>query len=395
MTTAPGRTARPGAAAGPGPTARPRHLQVYRDLRTAHLERALSLPPADLLYLRTRYDFDPTLAARVPHARVGLAGAVAHVLRHGYASVEVNEPAALESARLAGLVVVAVRLRDALTGRRTAVVTYAIGNVDPRTVPAPHGWWPRLGRRLDLALARWAWRRCDRVVLGTDAAGELYPAAFGPPGRRAHTRTVLALPSPCTCPGGRAKAERSLLFVGDLSPRKGFDHVLAAWPVVRERHDDARLVVVGRGELTGRAAALAAADDRVTFLPDPARDVVHRELDRACVLVLPSQRHGAWREQVGLPVVEGLAHGCTVVTTDETGLAAWLSAHGHRVVPAARTASDLPGALVGALAVPLRPGVVLGALPAHDARLAAGRWLRDGGTPGGAGEPPRRRVQPG
>ena len=84
-----------------------------------------------------------------------------------------------------------------------------------------------------------------------------------------------------------------------------------------------------------------------------------------------------WREQVGLPLVEALSYGCTVVTTNETGLAGWLADHGHQVVPGAAATAELAAAVVRALRAPLTVGAVLASLPAEDGRLAADRWLFD------------------
>ena len=70
--------------------------------------------------------------------------------------------------------------------------------------------------------------------------------------------------------------------------------------------------------------------------------------------MLPSQPTSAWREQVGLPIVEGLSYGCTIVTTTETGLAGWLSEHRHRVLPADANEAQLAAAIIDALRRPVR-----------------------------------------
>jgi len=179
----------------------------------------------------------------------------------------------------------------------------------------------------------------------------------------------------CGCLIDGTKVPGRLLFLGDLSQRKGFDSVLAAWTKVRNRAPDAVLTVVGRGALLDEARAAARADDRIRVIADPPRDVVHAELRRASVLVLPSRRQGAWREQVGLPIVEGLAHGCTVVTTDETGIADWLLRNGHGVIPAGSVGELLAPVVAEAVHRPLEPGAVRASLPQQDSRLEADAWL--------------------
>jgi glycosyltransferase involved in cell wall biosynthesis len=112
-----------------------------------------------------------------------------------------------------------------------------------------------------------------------------------------------------------------VLFLGTPGERKGFSVLTAAW----ERSDAAargwRLVVADPTGGDGRS------------LPDgvgvttPTRAEVHELLRRSAVVAMPSVRRRGWREQIGLPLVEGLAHGCRVVTTTETGLADDLRDH--------------------------------------------------------------------
>jgi glycosyltransferase involved in cell wall biosynthesis len=356
--------------------ARTRDARVYKTLRTAHLERALELAPADILYQENRYDFDEDLAEQVRPEQVGDLRCAWLVARRGYEVVEINEPAAIDCVRRSAAVLGALLLSDLVRRRRTRVVTYAIGNLDPHALPKPPTWWPRLGRYLDLILARWVWRRVDRVVFGTETARQLYGTAFGIAERRGlRWTTIEALPAVCECLIDCTKTPGRLLFLGDLSPRKGFDSVLAAWAKVRARVPDAVLTVVGRGALLDEARAAARTDDRVRVIADPPRDVVHAELRRASVVLLPSRRQGTWREQVGLPIVEGLAHGCTVVTTDETGIADWLRRNGHGVIPAGSVGELLARIVAEAVNRPLDPRAVRASLPRQDSRLEADAWL--------------------
>jgi len=165
-----------------------------------------------------------------------------------------------------------------------------------------------------------------------------------------------------------------VVFLGAFSTRKGFPLVVEAWPRVLARVPDAELVVVGKGDLEPEARTLGALPS-VRVVEDPPRTQIHAELRSAAVLTLPSQRRGRWREQVGLPVVEGLAHGCSIVTTDETGLASWLVEHRHRALPSPTSVDALADALVAALEEQRRPADVRADLPAVDGRLAADAWM--------------------
>ena len=111
---------------------------------------------------------------------------------------------------------------------------------------------------------------------------------------------------------------------------------------------------------------------------DPPRSEIHRHLRSASVLALPSRPTASWREQIGLPIVEGLAHGCNIVTTSETGLAGWLTEHGHNVVAPGAGVSALADSVLHALHKQGDGGTAVGVvadLPAVDGRLAADAWM--------------------
>jgi glycosyltransferase involved in cell wall biosynthesis len=350
--------------------------RLYHTVRTAHLERALELAPAPILYGTRRYDFDPALADRVGAVQAGMFEAARLLGRSGVRVLEVNEPASVNSARRTAVSLAWLELRRVVLGRpRPVVVTYAIGNTDPFELPPGTSPRRRLVRRVDRLLAQFVWWECDRVAYGTDAAAQAYAATFGRPRRTQVSTVIPALPAPCDCVDPSTGRPQRVVFLGALSPRKGLPQVIEAWPEVRRQLPEAELVILGKGQLEDAAARLAADDASVRLVVDPPRDQIHRELGAARVLVLPSQPSPRWREQVGLPIVEALAHGCTVVTTDETGLAAWLAEHGHTVVPGTADAGSLATALADAIRSARAPADVLADLPERDGRLAADAWL--------------------
>ena len=93
------------------------------------------------------------------------------------------------------------------------------------------------------------------------------------------------------------------------------------------------------------------------------------------LIAIPSQRWGHWREQINAAITEALSVGCTVVTTTETGLAPWLQAQGHTVLPADVSAKELGASIASALRSPLDPAAVLESLPPRDGRVLADQWL--------------------
>ncbi|MCI2956173.1 glycosyltransferase family 4 protein [Agromyces atrinae] len=356
-------------------------------MRTAHLERIVDRPGTVVLYRSRRYDFDESIAGRVDLRRAGVVGAFFYGLRHRIDVIEINEPFIARAAPRALAVIYGDRLRAAVSrSRRARVVTYAIASLDPRdlfdVLPTRARWRARLHQVLVPAV----WSSVDRIAYGTSLARSLYRARFGRSRAQPAATLVPALPVRADEPLP-AVADPVVVFLGDLSERKGFFDVLEAWPAVAGRVPEARLHIIGRGVGEAAARELAASDDSVTVDIDPPRPAIFAALGEAKVLALPSRRRPLWREQVGLPIVEGLARGCEIVTTPETGLAEWLGAHGHAVVDdddGEPLADALADALVGALRSTRSPSEIVADLPPVDGRVAAQQWLLDA-----AGEPTR------
>ena len=124
---------------------------------------------------------------------------------------------------------------------------------------------------------------------------------------------------PAVDPEGRRRALHRLgvdapfvLFVGTLEPRKGITDLVAAHRVLRRRHSDIQLVLAGQA---GWGTSPDLSGPGVVGL-GPAHDGDLDALYRAAVaLVLPSHYEG-----FGLPVLEAMARGCPVVTSDAASL---------------------------------------------------------------------------
>jgi glycosyltransferase involved in cell wall biosynthesis len=94
------------------------------------------------------------------------------------------------------------------------------------------------------------------------ARGRGSPIAEGAEGVRAHGGGL---------PRQDPRAEARVVFVGKFIVSKGLDLLLAAWPLVRQRHPDAQLQVAGYGEYEDGLKRLVGALDRGDL--DDARDV--------------------------------------------------------------------------------------------------------------------------
>lgn len=347
-------------------------LRLYDAARTVHLERSMD-PGAGrqvtILYSRTNYDFDAELARQLGARKAGAMGVARFMLKHPVDILEINEPLAFPDMGrvLAALAVSRLRHRT-----RTRIVCYAIENLDPRAALRTLPPRARLARAWWLAIAPWVWRRLSRVAYGTEQSRQLYTEMFG---GRTHQPAQRYFPHlPIAVSGLSEVGDHTAVFLGDLAPRKGFPLVLESWAAVRGQLPTARLIILGKG--VGRQAAEHAAqsDSSIRVVIDPDRSTIFEELRNAKVLVLPSQRTPRWREQVGLPIVEGLAHGCSIVSTPETGLAPWLGEHGHLVIDDPSPHS-LAEAIVKALVSTRTKKDITKDLPAIDGREEADRWL--------------------
>lgn len=353
---------------------------MYDVARTAHFERALrSGVRTTILFEVRRYDFDEQLAASVGARRAGLWGAFWYALRHDIDVLEIAEPLVARAAPRTLAAVFGTRVRAIRSGRRARVVSYAIENKNPwdghKTLPL-HA---QVKLRAQLALVAAVWKRLDRIAFGTSQSAELYARRFAR--TRGHRPVQAVVPAlPVAESVATAAREPVVTFLGEFSVRKGFDLVCAAWPPVADTHPDATLVLMGKGAGVPDAEALAAGTPSVRAIIDPPRDELFAQLEATKVLVLPSQPRPRWREQVGLPIVEGLGRGCIIVTTTETGLAEWLGDHGHHVV-APNDAVALGEAISRALDERRSPAEVLADLPEVDGRAAAERWLLSESVP--------------
>jgi glycosyltransferase involved in cell wall biosynthesis len=300
---------------------------------------------------------------------------VVTILRSRLEQLEVHEPLLRHGLARTALAVASARVAGAVGRRRVSVVSYAIENRDNYRADPAVRWRRRLRRRIDWQLTRYVAGQLDRIVYGTPDAADLYASLLGTELSRAASRLIYALPAPCTCPAVDRPDPDLVLFLGAFQARKGVPELVAAWPEVARRRPAARLTIVGQGPMQDLVCGLAERVAGVDVVVAPARAEVHRLLRRASVLVLLSQPTRTWREQVGLPLVEALAHGCAVVTTDQTGLAGWLAAHDHHVLAPGAGPEDVARAVDDALGRGRSAESVLADLPTADGRLSADLWL--------------------
>ena len=221
------------------------------------------------------------------------------------------------------------------------------------TIFQPRAWSFYVGGAVASAALRWerlAARYCDAVVCVSEREREIGERA-GIRGRfvvvpngvdlgvfpeateqdRRDARARLGLPD-----GGL------VVCVGRLSPQKGQDLLLEAWPAVAARVPDARLVLVGDGPERQKLLAREVQGVMLTG----ARDDVPDWLAAADVVALPSRWEG-----MALTILEAMSRGRSVVATDVAGSREALTDGGGAVVPVEDVAA-LEAALVTRLLNP-------------------------------------------
>jgi glycosyltransferase involved in cell wall biosynthesis len=104
----------------------------------------------------------------------------------------------------------------------------------------------------------------------------------------------------------------SVLFVGQISLRKGIPYLLEAFR--RFRHPHKRLILLGSIRPELRPFFRDRRQEHVTVLGRLSREELERLLSRSDVLVLPSIEDG-----FGMVLAEALACGCPCISSDHTG----------------------------------------------------------------------------
>lgn len=344
-------------------------LRVWDEARTSHFEILAGMQESTLIYRAENYSFDLAVALEAGAKKLGRWATVKEIIRGDWDAIELNEPTMAKLWPTLALYIFAARLRPLVGRPRSRLVLYAIDNVDLAAC---------LEARLHLptvvthTIMRGLIRRFDRIAFGTTGALEAYSKHDSSLVSNPNCSIIEQLPSACGCGPVSAKVADSILFVSSLEERKGVAALMQAWDAKQSHR--AHLTIIGKGAMESVVRDWARSRSDVTVLVDPPRADVHAALRSHHTVVLPSQPQNCWREQVGLPIVEGLAHGCVIVTTSETGIAEWLSAHGHHVVPPLDN-DNFRAAMMRALDDPRSPQEILSSLPARHTRGVADEWL--------------------
>jgi GalNAc-alpha-(1->4)-GalNAc-alpha-(1->3)-diNAcBac-PP-undecaprenol alpha-1,4-N-acetyl-D-galactosaminyltransferase len=158
-------------------------------------------------------------------------------------------------------------------------------------------------------LMKWTYRYADAIAVLTQNAVPFYPTTQG-------YRTIV-MPNPVLAPPPAVMTERllptpSLIAVGRLDPRKGFDLLLRAFDRIHDRHPDWQLTILGEGEIRAELEDLRSQlqlTDRV-HLPGAVQNVPDY-LHQADLFVMPSRVEG-----FPMALCEAMATGLPVLAAD-------------------------------------------------------------------------------
>jgi phosphatidylinositol alpha-mannosyltransferase len=118
-------------------------------------------------------------------------------------------------------------------------------------------------------------------------------------------------------PPEQQDGRQNILFVGRIEKRKGLEHLLQAFPLVKEACPQARLIVVGEGRLRAgfqRAVAESGLAD-VVFTGFVSAEELPRYYRAAHVFCTPATGF----ESFGIVLLEAMAAGLPVVASDIVG----------------------------------------------------------------------------
>lgn len=186
-----------------------------------------------------------------------------------------------------------------------------------------HGWAVRrMLRRVGLFLSNSAHTWEHFISLNPEFAG------------CPHEVVQLGVGAPSSCPPLAPKEPPALLMIGRLmrgEDYKGHRELITVWPLVLRRHPEARLWIVGDGDLRADLEALAKSREvshRVRFFGQVDGATKEKLLGQCRALALPSRGEGfglAYLEamRLGRPCLVGTEDaGAEVVNPPEAGLAA-------------------------------------------------------------------------
>jgi 2-polyprenyl-3-methyl-5-hydroxy-6-metoxy-1,4-benzoquinol methylase len=122
---------------------------------------------------------------------------------------------------------------------------------------------------------------------------------------------------------GVGESDVVVLGIGRLVRLKGFEYLIRALALVRERAQNVRLVIAGDGEMRAELSGLSrrlGLDERVAFVGAVERRDVPAYFAAADIVAVPTLHENGFAEGLGYVVLEAQATGRAVIATRVGGL---------------------------------------------------------------------------
>ncbi|MEO5339257.1 MAG: glycosyltransferase [Magnetococcus sp. MYC-9] len=181
--------------------------------------------------------------------------------------------------------------------------------------PSLRPWWLRLGRR---TLLHWIFTHAHRS-LATGQFGVSAITKLGCPADKCvdFPHWVVLGDPPARFQQATSPPLRTLVGVGQLIHRKGWDIAFRALEIARRTHQELRMMLIGDGPESTPLQQMVqemGLTGHVTFLGWKQPAEIARLLEKADALIHPAR----W-EPYGVVVLEAMAAGLTVLGSDATG----------------------------------------------------------------------------
>ena len=321
------------------------YLRIIPELRTSTLKEVQEQTGVSVLYFKQKYDLQ-LLPEKSKFRKVNTMQAMYEVFRSDAIVLELTEPLWMREIIRTVLIGYTWKARSFIRRKSNYCFTYAIennglNNLIFGTVDRHNFITHYIGKFLGFLIST----IYTHAAFGTYAAYKnyalneflvqiphIYPDRYSIqessnpqsliPGFEGYSRVAT-----------KSEQKYTYLFVGVLEERKGINLLIQAWDILDQVDFKGRLIIVGSGALEKKVSEWCLkAPERRSYLGFKTGDKLNSIYASADFLLAPSQRDGRWREQVGLPIIEGLSFGLTVITTSETGIADGLRANGHIIL---------------------------------------------------------------
>jgi glycosyltransferase involved in cell wall biosynthesis len=141
--------------------------------------------------------------------------------------------------------------------------------------------------------------------------------------------------------------KKMILFVGALEKRKGVEFLIKALPIIKEKVQDAKLLIVGNGSEKNHLEELANSLDSpegVIFTGHVSDERLEALYNAADVFVLPSLY-----ESFGLVLLEAMAHRKPIVATKILGVSELVTSGLNGILVEPRNSEQLSEAIIQVL----------------------------------------------